>query len=143
MTQPRFTAFLLALGGALATAGSAPAAWNNVFQVCCNDCKPRVSFSAPCPDPCPPPCPQPEMRISYVQRCYYQPVTEYAVGSRVRVRVQDPGGLFATQSYGVEADARRAALSSITSEKGKEYVGALADDTFEGRESGSRGEHHG
>jgi hypothetical protein len=78
MTQPRLTAFVLAIGGALATAGNAPAAWNNVFQVCCHD-KPRVSFFAPpCPDPCPPPpCPQPEMRISYVQRCYYQPVTEY------------------------------------------------------------------
>jgi hypothetical protein len=77
MTQSRLTAFVLAICGALATAGNAPAAWNNVFQVCCNDCKPRVSFSAPCPDPCPQPCPQPEMRISYVQRCYYQPVTEY------------------------------------------------------------------
>jgi hypothetical protein len=77
MTQPRLTGFALALGSALATAGTAPAAWNNVFQVCCHD-KPRVSFSAPCPDPCPPPpCPQPEVRISYVQRCYYQPVTEY------------------------------------------------------------------
>jgi hypothetical protein len=79
MTQPRLTAFVLALGGALATAGSASAAWNNVFQVCCHDCqRPRMSFSVPCPDPCPPaPCPQPEVRVSYVQRCYYQPVTEY------------------------------------------------------------------
>jgi hypothetical protein len=82
MTQPRLTAFALALGGALATADTTSAAWNNVFQVCCHD-KPRVSFFAPpCPDPCPPPpcpqpCPQPEVRVSYVQRCYYQPVTEY------------------------------------------------------------------
>lgn len=61
--------------GLLFSAGSASAAWNNVFQVCCNDCnKPRVSYAAPA---CPTPCPQPEVRVSYVQRCYYQPVTEY------------------------------------------------------------------
>lgn len=72
---PRFAAGLvLALGGLLGSAGSASAAWNNVFQVCCNDCnKPRVAYSNPCPTP----CPQPEMRISYVQRTYYQPTTEY------------------------------------------------------------------
>jgi hypothetical protein len=64
----------IAIVAALGSANSASAAWNNVFQVCCHDShKPRVAFSAPCP----PPCPQPEMRISYVQRCYYQPVTEY------------------------------------------------------------------
>ena len=77
MNSPRL--FALTLFGALATAGTAPAAWDNVFQVCCHDCnKPRSSFfaPAPCPEPCPQPCPQPEMRISYVQRCYYQPVTE-------------------------------------------------------------------
>ena len=51
----------LALAGVLAAAAPAPAAWNNVFQVCCNNCnKPRVSYSAPCPQP----CPQPEMRIA-------------------------------------------------------------------------------
>jgi hypothetical protein len=79
MTHPRLTAFVLALGGAIGTAGTASAAWNNVFQVCCHNCdRPRVSFSVPCPPPCPPaPCPQPEVRVSYVQRCYYQPVTEY------------------------------------------------------------------
>ena len=61
--------------GLLFSASSASAAWNNVFQVCCDNCnKPRVSFAAPV---CPTPCPQPEVRISYVQRCYYQPVTEY------------------------------------------------------------------
>jgi hypothetical protein len=72
---PKLTAALaLSLGGVLGTAGSASAAWNNVFQVCCHDCnRPRVSYAIPCPQP----CPQPEVRISYVQRCYYQPVTEY------------------------------------------------------------------
>ena len=74
LTLPRIAALALTLGGLLGTAAPAQAAWNNVFQVCCNDCnKPRVSYSAPCPTP----CPQPEMRISYVQRSYYQPVTEY------------------------------------------------------------------
>ncbi len=81
---PRLLAF--ALFGALGTAGQASAAWDNVFQVCCHDCnrQPRVAFFAPqacpqpCPQPCPPPpCPQPEMRISYVQRTFYQPVTEH------------------------------------------------------------------
>jgi hypothetical protein len=66
----------LALVAALAgVAGTASAAWDNVFQVCCNDCnRPRTSYSVPA---CPQPCPQPEVRISYVQRSYYQPVTEY------------------------------------------------------------------
>lgn len=65
----------LLLGVALCAASTparSEAAWDNVFQVCCHDCnKPRTSYSAPQA------CPQPEMRISYVQRSYYQPVTEY------------------------------------------------------------------
>src|SRR5262245_30931234 len=74
MTTPRL--FALASLAALGFTGTASAAWDNVFQVCCNDCgKPTTSYSVPCcPQPC---CPQPEMRISYVQRCYYQPCTEY------------------------------------------------------------------
>jgi hypothetical protein len=71
----------VALLGVAGTAGRATAAWDNVFQVCCNDCnKPRASYyaaPAPCAEPCPQPCPQPEMRISYVQRTYYQPTTSY------------------------------------------------------------------
>ena len=78
-------ALVLAACGVLGSAGSASAAWNNVFQVCCNDCnKPQTSYYAPsacptCPQAqaCPQACPQPQMQISYVQRCYYQPVTEY------------------------------------------------------------------
>jgi hypothetical protein len=74
LTLPRIAALALAVGGLLGTAAPASAAWNNVFQVCCNDCnKPRVAYSAPCPTP----CPQPQMQISYVQRTYYQPTTEY------------------------------------------------------------------
>jgi hypothetical protein len=77
MTHPlRLVAPAVALAGLLASAAPAAAGWDNVFQLCCNDCKPRVSFFNPCPDPCPKPCPQPEVRVSYVQRCYYQPVTE-------------------------------------------------------------------
>lgn len=57
--------------------GTASAAWDNVFQVCCNDCQPRAAYYPPAPQACPQPCPQPEVRVSYVQRCYYQPVTEY------------------------------------------------------------------
>lgn len=73
-TRCAAAALVLALAGLVGTPSRASAAWDNVFQVCCNDCnKPRVAYSAPCPQP----CPQPEMRISYVQRTYYQPVTEY------------------------------------------------------------------
>jgi hypothetical protein len=74
--RPSLPALALAACGLLGSAGPASAAWNNVFQVCCNDCnKPRVSYyAAPA---CPQACPQPEVRVSYVQRCYYQPVTEY------------------------------------------------------------------
>lgn len=75
MSLLRLTAGLaLVAGGVLGSATPAAAAWDNVFQVCCNDCnRPRVSYAVPCPQP----CPQPEVRISYVQRSYYQPVTEY------------------------------------------------------------------
>lgn len=101
---PRITAtpalLALAIGGLLTDAKPAAAAWDNVFQVCCNDCgrrsasyyapapAPAVSYYAPsacptcpqqqaCPQACAPACPQPQMRVSYVQRCYYQPVTTY------------------------------------------------------------------
>lgn len=73
MNLTRCCGLLLALAlGVASTPARSSAAWDNVFQVCCNDCnKPRASYYAPAP------CPQPEMRISYVQRSYYQPVTEY------------------------------------------------------------------
>jgi hypothetical protein len=68
---------------AVATA-PAHAAWNNVFQVCCNHCghapAPTVAaFADPCcPQPCcPQPCPQTTCTTRYVQRCFYQPVTSY------------------------------------------------------------------
>ncbi len=76
-TRSAGLALIVALGGVAGTPTRADAAWDNVFQVCCHDCnKPRTSFFAPAPCP-PPPCPQPVAQISYVQRSYYQPVTEY------------------------------------------------------------------
>lgn len=67
-----FAASLFAV--TLAT-GTSSAGWDNVFQVTCNDCKkPRTSYYAA--PPCDP-CPQPERRVEYIQRTYYQPVTEY------------------------------------------------------------------
>jgi hypothetical protein len=41
----------------------------------CSTCAPACTSCAPAA--CPQACPQPQMRVSYVQRCYYQPVTEY------------------------------------------------------------------
>lgn len=60
-----------------AEARPAQAAWNNVFQVCCDNCRSHTSssyYGAPdaCCNPCPPVC-----TTRYVQRCYYQPVTCY------------------------------------------------------------------
>jgi hypothetical protein len=72
-----------ALAALAAVNGSAQAAWNNVFQVCCHHCRssayaasPIVAYAAPV-DPCPQPCPQQVCTTRYVQRCYYQPVTTY------------------------------------------------------------------
>jgi hypothetical protein len=42
-------------------------------------------------------------------------------------------------AWAVEASARSAALESITTDEVTGHVNALADDTFEGREAGSRG----
>jgi len=93
MTALRRTvaAFVLALTAT--TAAPAEAAWNNVFQVTCWNCRPRSSnyspsyalysptpvynsYSSPACDPCPQPC-QPQCTTKYVQRCYYQPVQSY------------------------------------------------------------------
>ncbi|MHB1425940.1 MAG: hypothetical protein ACYC3I_22480 [Gemmataceae bacterium] len=65
--------------------GSAQAAWNNVFQVCCHNCQSSNYVAAPMPA-APAPvaagyngCQQCTTR--YVQRCYYQPVTTYRQSS--------------------------------------------------------------
>jgi hypothetical protein len=60
-------------------AGPVHAAWDNVFQACCNSCRGSSAVSAfgpsaCCPQPC---CPQPVCTTQYVQRCFYQPVTCY------------------------------------------------------------------
>jgi hypothetical protein len=68
------------LGLWVASAGPVEAAWNNVFQVCCHSCRPRVSgyasYSVAAPSACCNPCP-PVCTTRYEQRCYYQPVTCY------------------------------------------------------------------
>lgn len=77
----------LAFALLLADAGSARAAWDNVFQACCFGCRNRTAtsnyYAAPvapsvsnyAPDSC---CaPPPVCTTRYVQRCYYQPVTTY------------------------------------------------------------------
>ena len=76
----------LAWGGALAVLAAfgspSHAAWNNVFQVCCNSCGTPTTpvVAAYSADPCAPACPPPPTTtctMKYVQRCYYQPVVSY------------------------------------------------------------------
>ena len=66
---------------ALVVAGASPvhAAWCNVFQVCCFNCRtPRTAnYVAAAPDTSCNSCPQQTCTTRYVQRCYYQPVTCY------------------------------------------------------------------
>jgi hypothetical protein len=76
--------FLPALAAVLAFTGSANAAWNNVFQVCCAHCGGSsappvvVGYADPgCAPACAPACPQTSCTTRYVQRSYYQPVTTY------------------------------------------------------------------
>jgi hypothetical protein len=70
-----------ALAVVAAAGGPTQAAWNNVFEACCWNCKSGATANYPPPNPCcqpacPPPCP-PQCTTRYVQRCYYQPVTTY------------------------------------------------------------------
>jgi hypothetical protein len=65
-----------ALAALAAGGGSANAAWNNVFQVCCHSCR-SSAYAAPPVGCCPQPCPQTQCTTRYVQRSYYQPVTTY------------------------------------------------------------------
>lgn len=79
---------LSALGFWALTALPAPAAWNNVFQptlfhrdrqpvaVSQYYVPPTVAAASPCQS-CQPACPQTSCSTSYVQRCFYQPVTTY------------------------------------------------------------------
>lgn len=63
-------AFALALGWVAVEAADASAAWNNVFQATCGGRSSASYYFAPQPQ-----CGCPS--VSYVQRCYYQPVTTY------------------------------------------------------------------
>ncbi|MFN4261951.1 MAG: hypothetical protein ACK4RK_21940 [Gemmataceae bacterium] len=82
MRPCRGLAWVGALLLVIAGAGSAQAAWHNVFQACCASCGGQASASyyaaAPscAPSCCQPCCPQ-TCVTQYVQRCYYQPVTSY------------------------------------------------------------------
>src|SRR5215831_2777984 len=71
MRRTTRTAVVLALGCLAGGAADASAAWDNVFQTtgCCGESS-RSSFFAPAPAPC---CPS----VSFVQRCFYQPVTTF------------------------------------------------------------------
>ncbi|MFO0938744.1 MAG: hypothetical protein U0798_19755 [Gemmataceae bacterium] len=66
----RLTLASLAVLGVTVANGNAFAGWNSVAQLTC-DCRPRTSFFRQ------PDCDKPEVRRSYVQRTYYQPVTEW------------------------------------------------------------------
>jgi hypothetical protein len=79
MTPFRRTGWSAALVLVAAWGGPAGAAWDNVFQVCCNSCrtptqaaKPVVVAAYPTADPGPSQC-----QTRYVQRSYYQAVTTY------------------------------------------------------------------
>jgi len=79
-----WSAWAAALAVLATWTGPAPAAWNNVFQVCCHKCRSNYISSYPyvasyaAPDCCPQPCaPQPTCTTRYVMRSYYQPVTTY------------------------------------------------------------------
>ncbi len=65
--------------GLLISAGVSQAAWNNVFQVCCNSCRSSTSNASPVVAAAPSCAPQPQQQCTtrYVQRSYYQPVTTY------------------------------------------------------------------
>jgi hypothetical protein len=77
MTPFRRLARAAVVAALVAGTGSANAAWNNVFQVCCNSCRtPTVAGYAPVAA-VPVAAPQQQCTTQYVQRSYYQPVTTY------------------------------------------------------------------
>ncbi|HET6574697.1 MAG TPA: hypothetical protein VFG68_13910 [Fimbriiglobus sp.] len=105
----RILAPLLAVAGLLATGGDAAAGWDNVFQVCCHDCKSRPIrsfFRAQGCDDCAQPQPQPQRRVEYQRSYYYEPVTvmkqeRYTEEVPVRVRSYywDPVTSYTRASY--------------------------------------------
>ena len=74
----RGTLWCCALAAFVMANGSANAAWNNVFQVCCNSCRSSNYVAVPAPVAAAAPCGGcQQCTTRYVQRCYYQPVTTY------------------------------------------------------------------
>jgi hypothetical protein len=74
--EMRFVAIVV-FGCLVGGADTASAAWNNVFQTCCHNCRSNTSSSFFAPAPCPTTC----ATITYQQRCFYQPVTTYKTES--------------------------------------------------------------
>lgn len=71
--------FLLAVVWTV-SAATANGGWNNVFTLTCCDSPPAsTSYSVPAATPATD-C-EPQARVSYVQRCYYQPETSYRTES--------------------------------------------------------------
>jgi hypothetical protein len=68
-----------ALAALMAGGDTVKAAWNNVFQVCCHNCRSATSNYVAAAPPAAPAacCPQQTCTTRYIQRCYYQPVTTY------------------------------------------------------------------
>ena len=92
---------LLAAAGLLGDASPVLAGWDNVFQVCCHDCKPRPRTSYYAAEPCPE-----QREVRYEQRCYYEPVTVMKperfteeVPVRVRSYYWDPVTTYTRSSY--------------------------------------------
>jgi len=68
------------LSALAAMANPAHAGWNNVFQVCCNNCGGPAAAPAVANyggDPCCAPPPTTTCTTRYIQRTYYQPVVTY------------------------------------------------------------------
>jgi hypothetical protein len=97
----RLASPLLAAAGLFGQARPAAAAWDNVFQVCCHDCKARPQTSYYAAPACPP-----KQEVRYEQRCYYEPVTvmraeRYTEGVPVQVKSYywDPVTTYSRSSY--------------------------------------------
>lgn len=79
MRPIRGSLWCFALAALAMADGSASAAWNNVFQVCCHSCRSSNYVAVPAPvAAAPAPCGGcQQCTTRYIQRCYYQPVTTY------------------------------------------------------------------
>jgi hypothetical protein len=82
MRPLRVSLWCCALAALAVGNGSAAAAWNNVFQVCCHSCRSSNYVAAPAPTAAAYAAPAPcggcqQCTTNYVQRCYYQPVVTY------------------------------------------------------------------